>query len=84
MKASVDAEVDAGVGAEVDAGAGGTEAVAGAEAVALVSGTGTVDDLVPLGTLAKESVVVLPLLSCMSSWSCSTAVCISITLRSRS
>ena len=53
VKASVDAEVDAGVGAEVDAGAGGTEAVAGAEVVALVSATGTTDDLGPLGTLAK-------------------------------
>ena len=63
MKASV----DAGVGAEVDARAGGTEAVAGAEVVALVSATGTADDLGPRGTLAKASVVVLPLLSCMSS-----------------
>ena len=34
-----------GVEAEVDAGAGGTEAVVGAEVVALVSATGTVDDL---------------------------------------
>ena len=59
MKPSVDVvEVEA----EVDAGAGGTEAVAGA------------DDLGPRGTLAKASVVVLPLLSCMSTWSCSTAV----------
>ena len=53
MKASVDAEVDARVGVEVDAGAGGTEAVAGAEMVALVSATGTADDLGPRGTLAK-------------------------------
>ena len=44
-KASVDAEVDAGVGAEVDAGAGWAGAMAGAEAVALVLGTGTADDL---------------------------------------
>ena len=53
MKASVDAEVDAGVGAEVDAGAGWDGAMAGAEAVALVSGTGTADDLGPRGTLAN-------------------------------
>ena len=50
MKASIDAEVDAGVGAEVDAGA---EAVAGAEVVALVSATGTTDDLGPCGTLER-------------------------------
>ena len=50
MKASVDAEVDTGVGAEVDAGA---EAVAGAEVVALVSATGSADDLGPRGTLEK-------------------------------
>ena len=56
-----------GVEAEVDAGAGWASATAGAKAVALVSGTGTADDLGPLGTLAKASVVVLPLLSCMSS-----------------
>ena len=48
----------------MDARAGGTEAVAGAEVVALVSATGTTDDHGPLGTLAKASVVVLPLLSC--------------------
>ena len=71
MKPSVDV---VGVEAEVDAGAGGTEAVAGADVVALGSATGTADDLGPRGTLAKASVVVLPLLSCMSSWSCSTAV----------
>ena len=40
-KASVDVVGAAGVGA----GAGGIEAVAGAEVVALVSGTGTTDDL---------------------------------------
>ena len=34
-----------GVEAEVDTGAGGTEAVAGAEVVALVSATGTACDL---------------------------------------
>ena len=45
LRLEVDAEVDAGVGAEVDAGAGGTEAVAGAEVVALVSATGTACDL---------------------------------------
>ena len=55
------------VEAEVDAGAGGTEAVAGADVVALVSATGSVDDLGPRGTLAKASVVILPLLSFMSS-----------------
>src|SRR3954464_11029457 len=70
-KASVDV---VGVGAEVDAGAGWVGAAAGAEAVALVSGTGTADDLGPRGTLANASMVVFPLLSCMSSWSCSTAV----------
>ena len=70
-KASVDAEVVAGVGAEVDTGA---EAVAGADVVALVSATGSADDLEPRGPLAKASVVVFPFLSCISSWSCSTAV----------
>ena len=64
MKPSVDV---VGVEAEVDAGAGGTKAVAGADVVALGSATGTADDLGPHGTLAKASVVVLPLLSCMSS-----------------
>ena len=39
-----------GVEAEVDAGAGGTEAVAGADVVALGSATGTADDLGPRGT----------------------------------
>ena len=48
-EASVD-EVGAG---GVGAGAGGTEAVAGAEVVALVSATGTAGDLGPRGTLAK-------------------------------
>ena len=42
MKPSVDV---VGVEAEVDAGAGGIEAVAGAEVVALVSATGTAYDL---------------------------------------
>ena len=41
MKASVDVDGAGGVGA----GAGGTEAVAGADEVALVSGTGTATDL---------------------------------------
>ena len=49
-KASVDV---AGAGG-VAAGASGTEAVASAEDVALVSGTGTAADLYPLGTLAKS------------------------------
>ena len=62
-KASVD-EVGAG---GVGAGAGGTEAVAGADEVALVSGTGTTADLCPLGTLANASVVVLPFFSSTSS-----------------
>ena len=56
----------------MDAGAGGTEAVAGAEVVALVSATGTAGDLGPRGTLAKASVslaspllhVILELLHC--------------------
>ena len=81
MKPSVDV---VGVEAEVDAGAGGTEAVAGADVVALVSATGSADDLGPRGTLAKASVVVLPLLSFMSSWSYSMAVCTSVTLMSKS
>ena len=42
-----------GAGAEVDARAGGTEAVVGAEVVALVSATSTAHDLGPRGTLAK-------------------------------
>ena len=66
-KASVDVE-----GAGVDAGAGCTAAVgavAGADDVALVSGTGTAADLWALGTLAKTLVVVLPFLSCVSSCS---------------
>ena len=70
MKASVDVE-----GAGVDAEASCTRAegaVVGAEDVVLVSGTGTTADLWALGTLAKTFVVVLPFLSCMSSYSCST------------
>ena len=60
-----------GVGA--GAGCTGTEgAVAGAEVVALVSGTGKATDLWALGTLANTLVVVLPFLSYMSSCSCST------------
>ena len=55
-KSSVDVAGAGGVGA----GVGGTEAVAGADDVALVSGTGTAADLCPLGTLAKASVVDLP------------------------
>ena len=62
-KASVDVD-DAG---GVVAGAGGTEAVAGADEVALVSVTGTAVDICPLGTLAKASVVDLPFFSCTSS-----------------
>ena len=62
-KASVDVAGAGGVGA----GAGGTEAVAGADEVALVSITGTAADLWLLGILAKASVVVLPFLSCISS-----------------
>ena len=49
------------------AAGGGTEAVAGADDVALVSGTGTAADLCPLGTLAKGSVVDLPFFSSASS-----------------
>ena len=49
------------------AGAGGTEAVAGADEVALVSVTGTAADLCPLSTLAKASVVDFPFFSCTSS-----------------
>ena len=62
-KASVDV---AGVGG-VGAGAGVTEAVAGADDVALVSGTGTAADLYPLGTLANASVVELPFFSSTAS-----------------
>ena len=62
-KASVDVAGAGGVGA----GAGGTEAVAGADDVALVSGTGTAADLYHLGTLAKASVVDLPFFSSTSS-----------------
>ena len=63
MKASVEVDGAAGVGAR----AGGTEAVAGADEVALVSITGTAADLCPMGTLAKASVVDLPFFSCTSS-----------------
>ena len=58
-KASVDV---AGAGG-MAAGAGGTEAIAGADDVALVSGIGTAADLCPLGTLANTSVVDLPFFS---------------------
>ena len=51
----------------VGAGAGGTEIVAGADDVALVSGTGTAADHCPLGTLPKASVVDLPFFSSTSS-----------------
>ena len=78
-KTSVDV---AGAGGE-GAGAGCTEAVAGVDYVALVSGTGTAADICPLGTLAKASVVDLTFFSSTSSWSCSTAVWISITFTSR-
>ena len=47
---------------------GATDVVAaGADAVALVSVTGTTADLCPLGTLAKASVVDLPFFSSASS-----------------
>ena len=62
-KASIDVAGAGGVGV----GAGGTEAVAGADDVALVSGTSTAANLCPLGTLAKASVVDLPFLSSTSS-----------------
>ena len=56
------------VGADgVGVGDGGTEAVASADDVALVSGTGTAADLCPLGTLANASVVDLPFFSSTSS-----------------
>ena len=66
------------VGARGVATGGATGAVgavaAGAEAVALVSGTITTADLYPLGTLWKTCVVPLPFLSSAYSWSSSTAV----------
>ena len=62
-KASVDEDGAAGVAAR----AGGTETVAGADDVALVSGTCTAADLCPLGTLAKASVVDLPFFTSTSS-----------------
>ena len=62
-KASVDVAGAGGVGA----GAGGTEAVASVDDVALVSGTGTAVDLCSLGTLANASVVDLPFFSTTSS-----------------
>ena len=49
------------------AGAGGTEAIAGVDEVALVSVSGAAADLCPLGTLAKALVVDLPFFSCTSS-----------------
>ena len=56
------------VGADGVGAGGGTGAVAsGADAVALVSVTGTAADLCPLGTLAKASVVDLPFFSSASS-----------------
>ena len=70
-KPSVDVDGAGGVGA--GAGCTGTVgAVAGAEVVALVSVTSTATDLWALGTLANTFVVVLPFLSCMSSYRCST------------
>ena len=63
MKASIDVDGAGGVGA----GAGGTEAVAGADEVALVSVTSTAADLCPLGTQAKALVVDLPFFSYTSS-----------------
>ena len=62
-KASVDVAGAGGVGAR----AGGTEAIAGADEVALVSMTSTATDICPLRTLAKASVVDLPFFSCTSS-----------------
>ena len=62
-KASVDVVGAGGVAA----GAGGTEAVAGADDVALVSGTGPAADLCPLGTLSNAFVVDLPFFSSTSS-----------------
>ena len=62
-KASVDVAGAGGVGA----GAGGIEAVAGADDVALVSGTCTAADLCPLGTLVKASMVDFPFFSSTSS-----------------
>ena len=80
-KASVDLAGAGGVGAR----AGGTKAVAArVDVVALVSGTGTTADLWLLGTLAKASVVDFPFFSSASSYSCSTAIWISVTLTSRS
>ena len=51
-KASVDVDGAGGVGAGAGC-TGAVGAVAGAEVVALVSATGTADDLGPRGTLAK-------------------------------
>ena len=62
-KTSVDVDGAGGGGV----GACCTEAVAGADEVALVSVTGNAADLCPLGTLAKASVVVFPFFSCTSS-----------------
>ena len=62
-KTSVDVDGAGGVGARASC----TEAVASADEVALVSGTGTAADLCPLGTLAKASVVDLPFFSSTSS-----------------
>ena len=62
-KASVDV-----AGARGVAAGGGTKAVAaGADDVALESGTGTAADLWLLGTLVKASVVDLPFFSSTSS-----------------
>ena len=61
-KASVDVDGPGGVAT----GAGGTEAVVGADEVALVSVTGTATDLWPLSTLANASVVDLPFFSTSS------------------
>ena len=79
-KASVDVDGAGGVAT----GAGGTEAVAGVDDVALVSVTGTAADLCPLGTLANASVVDLPFFYSTSSFSCSTTDCISVTFTSKS
>ena len=67
MTPRTNASVDVAGAGGVGAGAGGTEVVAGADDVALVSGTGTAANLYPLGTLAKASVVDLPFFSSTSS-----------------
>ena len=65
-KTSVDVEGAGGVGAGAGC-PGAVGAVAGADDVALVSGTGTTADLCPLRTLANASVVDFPFFSSTSS-----------------